>query len=82
MARNKIEDLRNHLFMALERLNDDDLTAEQIENEVKKAKAITSVSNAIVETAKMEINYITVTGQLESKTDLFQTNEKCLIEQL
>lgn len=76
MARNKIEDLRNHLFAQLERLNDEELTPEQVQDEVKKAKAIAGVSSAIIETAKMEIEYIKTTGLSESNSQLFQSIEK------
>jgi hypothetical protein len=44
MARNKISDLRDHLFAALERIDNDDLTADQISQEVNKAKAIEQCS--------------------------------------
>jgi hypothetical protein len=46
--RNKLEDLNNHLFSALERLNDEDLTGEELEKEIKRAKAIASVSQAVI----------------------------------
>ena len=36
MARNKISDLRDHMFAALERLNDESLSNEQIKEEKKK----------------------------------------------
>lgn len=32
MTKNKLEDLNNHLFEQLERLNDDDLSSEDIGN--------------------------------------------------
>lgn len=86
MARNKIEDLRNHLFASMERLNDDDLTAEQIELETRKAKSLAQLSSAIIESAKLEINYLQATDQSESKTQLFKdlnsSSEKSLIEKL
>lgn len=46
--RNKLEDLNNHLFEALERLNDDDLTGEDLKNEITRARAVASVSQAII----------------------------------
>jgi hypothetical protein len=46
--RNKLEDLNNHLFSALERLNDEELTGEELEKEIKRAKAIASVSQAVI----------------------------------
>jgi len=35
--KNKLGDLNNHLFAALERLNDESLSVEQIETEAKRA---------------------------------------------
>jgi hypothetical protein len=46
--RNKLEDLNNHLFEALERLNDDELTGEELEKEIKRAKTVSSVAHAII----------------------------------
>jgi hypothetical protein len=46
--RNKLEDLNNHLFSALERLNDEELTGEELEKKIKRAKAIASVSQAVI----------------------------------
>ena len=57
--RNKIEDLRNHLFMQLERLNDDDC---DIEKETKRAAAMAEIASVIVESAKAEVLFIRATG--------------------
>lgn len=46
--RNHLTDLNDHLFAEMERLSDEDLTDEQIEREIKRAKAVTSVAQAIV----------------------------------
>lgn len=73
MARNKMEDLRNHLFAALERLNDEELTSEQVESEVKKAKAISGLSNALIETAKLEINFMQETQQMRPGSSLLES---------
>jgi hypothetical protein len=59
--RNKIEDLRNHLFEQLERLNDEDCNVEQ---EVEKAKAMAAIGAVIVDSAKAEISFIRATGSL------------------
>lgn len=52
--KNKLADLNNHLFAQLERLSDEDLTAEQIEKEVDRAKAIVGVSDQIIEAASLQ----------------------------
>lgn len=82
MARNKLEDLRNHLFAQLERLNDEDLTPEQVQYEVKKAKAIAGVSNAIIETAKLEINFLKETGRSDSQSQLFRGIDNGEVKQI
>ena len=38
--KNKLTDLNNHLFEQLERLNDDNLTPEQLEREAKRGDAM------------------------------------------
>lgn len=83
MARNKIEDLRNHLFAAMERLNDEDLTPEAVEQEMRKAKALAGLSNAIIETAKIEIDFMKAIGQQSATSQLFKDiQEPNLIDKL
>lgn len=53
--KNKLIDLNNHLFAQLERLSDEDLTLEQIENEVKRTEAVVSVSQQIVQNADLAL---------------------------
>ena len=53
--KNKLSDLNNHLFEMLERLNDDDLTDEQLDKEIKRAGAISNVSKQIIDNAKLEV---------------------------
>jgi len=73
MAQNKLSDLRDHIFMALERLADENLTPEQINAEVEKSKAIAQLSSAIISSAKVEIDFINATGVLESQSELFKS---------
>jgi len=56
MARNKLSDLNDHLFAELERLNNEELTPEQVEMEAKRAGAIVGVSREIINTAKISID--------------------------
>ena len=53
--KNKLMDLNNHLFEALERLNDEDMTPEELEIELKRSKAITGVANAIISNASVAL---------------------------
>lgn len=52
--KNKLSDLNNHLFAQLERLSDEDLTPERIDQEVARAKAIVGVSDQIVGAASLQ----------------------------
>jgi hypothetical protein len=51
--KNSLVDLNNHLFEQLERLNDEDLKGEELEVELKRAKAITGVANSIINNASV-----------------------------
>jgi|TARA_R110000868_G_C10769897_1_gene754638 hypothetical protein len=57
MAKNKITDLRDHLFEIIELLKDD----EQTHMTIEKAKAISDVAQVIINTAKLETDYIRAT---------------------
>ena len=63
--KNKLQDLNNHLFAQLERLSDEDLTAEQIEQEVKRADAIVGVSDQIVRNADLQLKAVAILAQHE-----------------
>jgi hypothetical protein len=59
--KNKIEDLRNHLFSAIERLNNEEITPEELEKEIQRAKAISEVGKVIVDSAKTEVDFMRIT---------------------
>jgi hypothetical protein len=56
-VKNKIDDLRNHLFETLEALKD-----EEKPMDLARARAIADVARVIVESAKVEVNFLNVTG--------------------
>lgn len=53
--RNSLEDMHNLLMAELERLNDEDLTAEALDKEIERSKAMTGVAKAITENANTVI---------------------------
>lgn len=54
--KNTMADLNNHLFEQMERLNDEDLTNEELEKEIRRAKAMTDVSSQIIENAALGLD--------------------------
>ena len=51
--KNTLSDLNNYLFEQLERLNDDSLSDEELEREMKKTDAVVKVSEKIIETGEL-----------------------------
>lgn len=56
--KNKIEDLRNHLFATLEALRDEDKPMD-----IERAKAVADVAKVIVDSAKVEVDMVRATGR-------------------
>jgi hypothetical protein len=66
--KNTLTDLNNHLFMALERLNDDSLDAEQLRNEMKRSQGIASLAEAIVHNADVQLKAIKLRDEMGAVT--------------
>lgn len=55
MSDNNMEDLNNHLFKSLERLNEDGMSADDIKAEAQRAEAVVKIADQITENAKTRI---------------------------
>jgi hypothetical protein len=60
-----MDDLRNHLFAALEALADDEKPLD-----IQRSKAICEVAQTLINSAKVEVQYVEATGQ-EANGGLF-----------
>jgi hypothetical protein len=75
--KNKISDLRNHLFSVLEELTDPDSSYD-----IAKAKVVADVAQVIINSAKIENDYIKIiggshgTGFIEDRNEVKQIVEK------
>lgn len=70
MARNKLSDLRDHLFAALEGLAD-----KEEPMEIDRANAIASVASVIVQSAKVEVDYAKVMGKVNPTSDFIENKQ-------
>lgn len=82
MPKNKISDLRDHMFAQLERLGQDDLTPEELEKEIARAQAISNVGKVIVESAKTEVLYAKLTHQRDQAPTKFLEQDEDGIRKL
>lgn len=62
--KNTLSDLNNHLFLALERLNDDTLDSEQMRDELKRSQGIASLAEAIVHNADVQLRAIKMRDEM------------------
>ena len=69
MAKNKLRDLRDHLFETIECLKD-----EEKPMDIERAEAISEVAQTIINSAKVELQFLELTGQ-ESKSSFLSPIE-------
>lgn len=67
--RNTLQDLNGYLFEALERLNDEDLSQEELEKEIKRTESITKVSEKIIDNANLVLKAETFKQEYGIKTN-------------
>lgn len=54
--KNTLGDLNNHLFAQLERLSDEELVGEELQNEMVRAKGVTEIAKTIVLNGKLMLD--------------------------
>lgn len=76
--KNKLVDLNNHLFAALERLGDEELNEEQLKLEIGRSKAMSAVAREIVANASLalEVEKAVKEGFIGDKSPAMLGHEK------
>lgn len=54
--KNTLTDLNNYLFECIERVNDDSLSDEELEKEIKKSETIQKVAKTIIDNASVALS--------------------------
>lgn len=54
--RNTLGDLNNHLFAQLERLSDEEITGEKLEEEINRAKSLSGVAAKIIDAGNLVLS--------------------------
>ena len=60
-TKNRIDDLRNHLFETLEALKDKDEPMD-----LDRARTVADVARVLIDSAKVEVEFLKVTGGVNS----------------
>ena len=64
MTQNTLTDLHSHLFNALERLNDESLDPEAVQQEIERSRAVADLGKVIIANANTEMQAIRLRAAL------------------
>ena len=53
--KNTLTDLNNYLFEAIERLNDDELTDEELDKEIKRSETVQKIAKTIIDNGSLAL---------------------------
>lgn len=53
--KNTISDLNNYLFEAIERINDDDLSDEELDKEIKRSESVNKIAKTIIDNGNLAL---------------------------
>ena len=64
---NTLSDLNNHLFAAMERLNDEDLAVEELDKEIARSRAVSCLARSIIENANLTLDTVKLRMKLQEE---------------
>lgn len=69
MAKNSMDDLRNHLFLAIEKLqsNNDPKASACEKIDLKTAKQIADTASVIIDSVKVEVDFLKVLSNAQNR---------------
>ncbi len=68
--KNKLSDLNNHLFEELERLNDEDLKGEALQEERNRAKSMANIAQTIINNGELALKVIKHYNEYEKREEI------------
>lgn len=68
-------DLNNHLFMALERLNDESLTGDELAREIERSKAVADVASQVISNANTRIKVVSLKMKIHKAPEALELPE-------
>lgn len=68
--KNKITDLRNHLFAQMEKLSE--ANPEELANELERSKAMADLGQVIINSAKAQSDFVKAGGVLKTEANFFE----------
>lgn len=67
--KNTLTDLNNYLFEQIERLNDDELSEDQLEKEIKRSEAVQKVARTIIENGQLALSAKKAYGRIWARAE-------------
>ncbi len=68
--KNKLVNLNNHLFEELERLNDEELKGEELQEERERAKSIANIAQTIINNGELALKAVKHYDEFGNKGDI------------
>lgn len=69
-TKNTLADLNDHLFEQLERLNDDELTGEKLQEERERAKSMANIAQTIINNGELALKAVKHYEEYGNKGDM------------